>query len=65
MSYQSDSQDRHLSCVECGEQFDWTAGEQDYFREKGLSEAPKRCKSCRQAKRARFAERDDHGPKAA
>lgn len=35
-----------LICVECGEEFVFTAGAQEYFAEKGYTEDPKRCKHC-------------------
>ncbi|MFH2035781.1 MAG: zinc-ribbon domain containing protein [Candidatus Zixiibacteriota bacterium] len=37
---------RFLVCVECGEEFVFTANAQDYFAEKGYTEDPKRCKHC-------------------
>lgn len=38
-------QDRTLSCVDCGESFVWTAGNQAFYRSKSLSQ-PRRCPSC-------------------
>ncbi len=35
-----------LICVECGQEFVFTAGAQEYFAEKGYTEDPKRCKHC-------------------
>jgi hypothetical protein len=45
------TQDKELKCVDCGGSFLWTAGEQEYFKERGFTNEPKRCKSCRQAKK--------------
>jgi hypothetical protein len=45
------SQDKELKCVDCGGSFLWTAAEQEFFREKGFTNEPKRCKPCRQAKK--------------
>jgi DNA-directed RNA polymerase subunit RPC12/RpoP len=45
-------EDRALTCADCGREFVWTAGEQEYYREKGFADPPKRCKDCRQAKKA-------------
>ena len=42
-------QDRTLTCSECQQDFVWTAGEQDFFRQKGFQQ-PKRCKNCRTKK---------------
>ncbi len=38
--------DKILICVECKEEFVFTASAQEYFAEKGYTEDPKRCKSC-------------------
>lgn len=37
---------RTMRCIDCGEKFDITNGEEEYFRNKGL-ELPKRCPRCR------------------
>ncbi|MDX9858259.1 MAG: zinc-ribbon domain-containing protein [candidate division Zixibacteria bacterium] len=37
---------RVLICCDCGEEFVFTAGAQEYFAERGFSEDPKRCKAC-------------------
>src|SRR5580692_8006506 len=38
-----------LTCGDCGQEFVFTAGEQQFFQERGYS-SPRRCKPCRQAK---------------
>ena len=48
-------QDRPIRCVDCNENFIWTAGEQVFFHDKGLKNEPKRCKPCKQAKNERLA----------
>ncbi|MFQ5657823.1 MAG: zinc-ribbon domain containing protein [Candidatus Methylomirabilales bacterium] len=40
-------QDKILTCVECGKEFAFTAGEQEFFAQKGFTNEPKRCKSCK------------------
>jgi len=47
-------QDRFIHCVDCEEDFVWTVGEQTFFRDKGLQNEPKRCKSCKQKKNERL-----------
>lgn len=47
--------DRILTCQDCGDPWVFTAGEQRFFHEKGLTEEPKRCKMCRAKRRRRFA----------
>jgi CxxC-x17-CxxC domain-containing protein len=44
-------QDKNLTCVDCGTEFVWTAGEQHFFADKNFKNEPKRCKNCK-AKRA-------------
>lgn len=44
-------EDRTLECIDCGEEFIFTAGEQEFFEEKGFDD-PKRCKSCRDKRKA-------------
>jgi CxxC-x17-CxxC domain-containing protein len=47
-------QDRTLTCRDCGESFVFSAGEQEFFATKGLTNDPQRCPTCRTAaKRAR------------
>ena len=52
---ESEFDDRDIKCVDCGENFIWTAGEQTFFHDKGLKNEPKRCKGCKQAKNERLA----------
>ncbi len=44
--------DRTLQCVDCGSDFTFTAGEQEFHASKGFTNEPRRCPSCRAAKRA-------------
>lgn len=44
-------QDKVLQCRDCGGEFVFTAGEQEFYAEKGFSE-PSRCPSCRAARKA-------------
>src|SRR5512138_1200626 len=55
ISLESKYQDRSIKCVDCNEDFVWTAGEQVFFHDKGLKNEPKRCKPCKQAKNERLA----------
>lgn len=45
-------EDKTLTCVECGNEFVFTAGEQEFYAEKQLQNEPKRCKECRTARKA-------------
>ena len=44
-------EDKTLVCKECGSEFVFTAGEQEFYAEKGFVNEPKRCKACRDAKK--------------
>ena len=45
--------DMVLECCDCGTEFTWTAGEQQFFESRGLMHRPRRCKPCRVAKQLR------------
>ena len=45
-------QDKTLVCRDCGKEFVFTAGEQEFYAEKGFQNEPTRCRECRQAKKA-------------
>lgn len=40
-------QDRTLTCIDCGSDFIFTAGEQHFFHDKAFTNEPKRCKGCK------------------
>lgn len=43
--------DKTLTCRDCGTQFVFTAGEQEFYAQKGFTNEPARCPSCRQARK--------------
>ncbi len=45
-------EDKAISCADCGQEFTFTASEQAFYAEKGFTDSPKRCKPCRQARKA-------------
>jgi hypothetical protein len=47
----SEFQDKVLKCKDCGEEFIWTAGEQEFFSTRGFKNKPARCKECRKKNR--------------
>lgn len=49
-------EDITIECVDCHQQFLWTAREQDYYFERGLIQ-PKRCRPCRDANKRKYANR--------
>jgi CxxC-x17-CxxC domain-containing protein len=44
-------EDETLRCRDCGEEFVFTARDQEFFAEKGFTNKPVRCKSCRMARK--------------
>ena len=44
-------EDKTLVCKDCGKEFVWTAGEQEFYAEKGFENAPVRCRDCREKRR--------------
>lgn len=45
------AQDKILTCRDCGQEFVFSAGEQDFYAEKGFENEPSRCPACRQARK--------------
>ena len=45
-------EDKTLVCKECGNEFVFTAGEQEFYAERGFQNEPQRCKACRDARKA-------------
>ena len=45
-------QDKSLRCSDCGTTFTFSAGEQEFFQTKGYTNEPRRCPTCRQAKKS-------------
>lgn len=50
-----DLTDSQILCIDCNMEFVWTAGEQQFFRDKGLQNPPRRCRPCKQAKNERLS----------
>ncbi|MFA7660285.1 MAG: zinc-ribbon domain-containing protein [Anaerovoracaceae bacterium] len=44
-------EDKTLVCQDCGSEFVFTVGEQEFYKEKGFDNEPKRCKVCRDKKK--------------
>ena len=54
-------EDKVLNCVDCGVEFTFTSGEQEFYAEKGFDNEPTRCYDCRKAKKAAMrANREMH-----
>jgi len=44
--------DRTLTCVDCGASFTFSAEDQEYHASRGFTNEPKRCATCREARRS-------------
>jgi CxxC-x17-CxxC domain-containing protein len=60
--------DKTITCRDCGMDFVFTAGEQEFYAQKGFTNEPTRCPSCRQARKAGggssrggYSDRDSYG----
>ena len=45
-------EDKTLTCQDCGNEFVFTAGEQEFYQTKGFNNEPKRCPACRTARKS-------------
>jgi CxxC-x17-CxxC domain-containing protein len=58
--------DKTLTCRDCGMEFTFTTGEQEFYAQKGFTNEPTRCSSCRQARKQSrggdsYGSRDSYG----
>ena len=44
--------DRSLTCRDCGREFTFTGGEQEFYAQKGFTNEPGRCPECRSARKS-------------
>src|SRR5579859_7102789 len=44
--------DKTIACRDCGTDFVFTSGEQEFYAQKGFTNEPTRCPACRQARKA-------------
>lgn len=54
-------QDKTIACKDCGADFTFTAGEQQFYAEKGFDNEPKKCKDCRQKAKKNFSKPNNSG----
>lgn len=52
-----EKKDKTIVCKDCGKEFVFTVGEQEFYEEKGFTNEPVRCKECRAAKKAKYNEK--------
>ncbi len=50
--------DKTLTCRDCGKNFTFTIGEQEFYQSRGLQNEPSRCPECRAGRRqSRYGDR--------
>ena len=54
-------QDKSIQCSDCGVTFTHSAEDQEFFQSKGYTNEPKRCPSCRQARKSERFGNNNHG----
>src|SRR5258706_1810632 len=55
-------EDKTIKCVDCGEEFLFTVGEQEFYREHGSPNFRARCRGCREARKTSRSDRTaSHG----
>ena len=57
-------EDKTLQCSDCGATFTFNAEEQEFFQAKGYTNEPKRCPSCRAARKAERYGNTGYEPRA-
>ncbi len=57
-------EDKQLQCSDCGREFTFTAGEQEFYASRGFQNEPKRCPECRRARKAQRYGDDGYGYRA-
>jgi CxxC-x17-CxxC domain-containing protein len=53
--------DKIITCRDCNQPFTFTAGEQEFYANKGLQNEPVRCPSCRSARKMNRTTEPDEG----
>jgi CxxC-x17-CxxC domain-containing protein len=46
-------EDKSIQCSDCGVTFTFSAEDQEFFRSKGYTNAPKRCPECRRSRKSK------------
>ena len=52
-------EDKTIVCKDCGTEFVFTVGEQNFYEEKGFTNEPVRCKECRAKKKAAMSQKEN------
>ena len=52
--------DKTIVCKDCGSEFVFSEGEQEFYKEKGFENEPIRCPDCRKARKASRRNHDNN-----
>jgi CxxC-x17-CxxC domain-containing protein len=55
------TQDKVLTCRDCGNQFVFTTGEQEFYAQRGFTNEPGRCPECRATRKAQRGDSGGYG----
>ncbi|MDQ6674669.1 MAG: zinc-ribbon domain-containing protein [Chloroflexota bacterium] len=55
-----ESADQYLCCAACGDGFVFTAGEQEFYRLRGITTRPERCPTCVRGNTLSYGRRGAH-----
>ena len=60
-------EDKNIECADCGQSFIHSAEDQARYAERGFTNEPKRCRECREKRKAQGGRRGsgDHSPREA
>jgi len=53
-------QDKSLRCADCGQDFEFTSGEQEFYASRGLQNEPRRCPECRRTRKSERRSGNDY-----
>ena len=56
--------DKTLECSDCGNEFTFSADEQELFQSRGYTNEPKRCPECRQARKQERSGNNNYGSRS-
>ncbi|MFC2020699.1 zinc-ribbon domain containing protein [Chloroflexota bacterium] len=57
-------EDKTLQCADCGREFTFTAGEQEFYASRGFQNEPRRCPECRQSRKSQRYSDGGYGSRA-
>lgn len=52
-------EDKKIVCKDCGKEFVFTIGEQEFYKLKDIKNEPVRCKDCREKRKSQFNRHND------